>query len=801
MRSKRIFVIPPGHWPLRAIALLAVVVGVAVSQTSCDGPPDDIPEQIDFNRHIRPILSNKCFTCHGPDPGTREGDLRLDIREAAVARRDGYDRAAIVPGSPGKSELIHRINASDLDERMPPQNTRGQVTERERILLERWIEQGAEWQPHWLYVEPVRRMPPRTEAAASFVSGDIDRFVVSSLDGVGLELSPPADPATLARRVSFDLVGLPPDPEHVARFAADPSDEAYERLVDSLLASPHFGERMAMMWLDLVRFADTDGYHSDLHRNVSPYRGYVIRAFNSNKPFDQFTREQLAGDLLPHPTTDQLVAAGFNRLGQATKEGGAQPKEYLAKYIGDRVRTVSTTWMGSTIGCAECHDHKFDPFTQADFYRMASFFADVKERGVFLNRNVLDPEMPLLSRDEARRMATLDDEIGRRRRGNVPVETVIASRDDLLSEIPHMLVTREVEPRMMRLLRRGDWKDNSGPIIEPGVPEFLPGLGVEGRRPTRLDLADWLVAPENPMTARVFANHLWALFFGEGLARVLDDLGSQGQWPTHPDLLDWLAIEFEESGWDVKHVVRLVVTSATYRQSSRSSEELRSLDPENWLLARQSAVRLDAEMIRDNALAVSGLLDDSIGGESVKPYQPEGYWSEIQTFGTDGPASEWVPSEGSAQYRRGLYSYWKRSFIHPAMLAFDAPERQECTAQRARSNTPLQALVLLNDPSFVEAARVFAERIVREGGQNTEDRIRWAFQHALARDPSSEESSEIIELVDDEQTWYSERPEDARKLMQTGQAPAASEIDLIELASWTAAARALFNTHEFVMRY
>lgn len=791
--------ISPG-W-LRAFGPSAVILATAALLTACADPNGDVPDVVEFNRHIRPILSNKCFTCHGPDPGTREADLRLDLREVAIAQRDGWDRPAIVPGSPAKSELVRRIHATDPEERMPPQNTRAQVTEREKVLLERWIEQGAGWQPHWLYVDPVRHPPPTPKAGAPFVHGDIDRFVVARLENAGFQPSAQADPVTLVRRLSFDLLGLPPAPEVTAAFAANPSNDAYERLVDSLLASPHYGERMAMMWLDLVRYADTDGYHSDLHRNVSPYRGYVIRAFNSNKPFDQFTREQLAGDLLPHPTTDQLVAAGFNRLGQATKEGGAQPKEYLAKYIGDRVRTVSTTWMGSTVGCAECHDHKFDPFTQADFYRMASFFADVKEKGVFLNANRLDPEMPLADREEARRLAALDRQIAERRRENAPVEVVLARREELLSEVPHMLATEEVEPRMMRLLRRGDWKDNSGPIMEPGVPEFLPGLGVEGRRPTRLDLADWLMAPENPMTARVFVNHLWARFFGEGLSRVLDDLGSQGEWPTHPDLLDWLAVEFEDSGWDVKHMVRLLVMSATYRQSSGADEELRSLDAENRLLARQSRFRLNAEMIRDNALAVSGLLDETIGGVSVKPYQPEGYWSEIQTFGADGPAARWAPSGGSAQYRRGLYTYWKRSFIHPAMLAFDAPDRQECTARRPRSNTPLQALVLLNDPSFVEAARVFAERIIIEGGADVQERIGWAFQQALSREPGAEESSEMIVLLEEERRWYHERTAEAGMLADVGQAPLHPGIDIVELAAWTAVARALFNTHEFVMRY
>lgn len=785
----------------RSIIVGATLLVLAGLQPACTTADEELPEHVTFNRHIRPILSDKCFTCHGPDPGTREADLRLDVREVAVARRDGYKRPAIIPENPQDSELVRRIHASDPDERMPPQDTRGSLTDQEKALLERWIDQGAEWEPHWLYVPPVRHTPPTTRAGAPAVRGAIDRFVVAGLEEAGLEPAQQADPVTLIRRLSFDLLGMPPGSDLVASFAADPSDAAYEQLVDTLLASPHYGERMAMMWLDLVRFADTDGYHSDLHRNVAAYRGYVIRAFNKNKRFDQFTREQLAGDLLPHATTEHLVAAGFNRIGQATKEGGAQPKEYLAKYAGDRVRTVSTTWMGSTVGCAECHDHKFDPFTQADFYRMTSLFADVKEKGVFLNLNRLDPEMPLADRDEVRQLADLDRQITDGRRRNAPVEVALAGREELLAKIPHVLATEEVEPRLMRVLRRGNWMDNSGPIIEPGVPKFLPALEVEGRRATRLDLADWLVDPENPMTARVFVNHLWARFFGNGLSRVLDDLGSQGEWPTHPDLLDWLALEFVDSGWNVKHVVRLIVTSATYRQASGASDELRRVDPENRLLARQSRFRYDAEVIRDNALAVSGLLDETIGGESVKPYQPEGYWSEIQTFGADGPAGTWNSSAGAAQYRRGLYTYWKRSFIHPAMMAFDAPDRQECTAQRARSNTPLQALVLLNDPSFVEAARVFAGRIIQEGGDEASDRIRWAFQQALSRDPDYEEATALDALLQEELSWFEERADEARKLAAVGQAPAPADLDVVELASWTAVARTLFNTHEFVTRY
>lgn len=783
-----------------SVAVLSAVVCFGV--LGCDSSSNDIPEVVQFNRHIRPILSDRCFVCHGPDPGTREADLRLDVREAATAHREGYDRPAIVPGNPSASELVRRVFESDLDDRMPPPETRAPLTDREKRLLERWIQQGAEWEPHWLYIPPRRQAPP--QVASRWARNPVDRFIAARLEEEEIEPSAQADPATLVRRIHFDLLGLPPRPETIRAFASEPTNEAYEQLVDSLLASPHFGERMAMLWLDLVRYADTDGYHSDLHRNVSPYRGYVIRAFNTNKPFDLFTREQLAGDLLPHTTTSQRIAAGFNRIGQATKEGGSQPKEYLAKYASDRVRTVATTWMGSTMGCAECHDHKFDPFTQADFYRMSAFFGDVLEKGVYLNRNILAPEMPLPDAEEQVGLAALEarvDELRRRGAARPAVEAVLTERDELLAKVPHMLETVSVEPRVMRLLRRGNWRDNGGPIVEPDVPEFLPPLDVVGRRPTRLDLADWLVSPENPMTARVFVNHLWAKFFGTGLSKVLDDLGSQGEWPTHPDLLDWLAIEFMDSGWDVKHMVRLLVTSSTYRQSSAPRDELRAVDPENRLLARQSRLRLDAEVIRDNALSVSGLLDASIGGESVKPYQPEGYWSDIRTFGTDGPASAWEASSGSDQYRRGLYTYWKRSFLHPSLMAFDAPDRQECTARRARSNTPVQALVLLNDPTYVEAARVFAERILTSGGGVDEQRLSWAFRQALSREPSESELKELSDLQREERSWYTERPDEARRLLGVGQAPVSINADPVELASWTAVARALFNTHEFITRY
>ncbi len=777
---------------------------------------EDLPEEIRFNRDIRPILSNKCFACHGPDKGTRQAGLRLDIREVALARREGYDRPAIVPGSPDKSALILRVRHEDPEKRMPPpqMNQEGSggdpLTDREIALLQKWIEEGAEWENHWAYTELRHPQVPQTESGAA--QGPIDQFIVSRLEKLSLQPSPEADRHTLIRRLSLDLLGLPPTPADVEAFVQDTSSDAYEKRVDRFLASPHFGERMAIFWLDLVRFADTDGYHSDLHRRLWPYRDYVIQAFNENKPFDQFTREQVAGDLLPDATREQIVAAAFNRLGQATKEGGSQPKEYLPKYAADRVRTISTAWMGSTMDCAECHDHKFDPFTQQDFYSMAAFFADVKERGLFKNENSIPPEMLLLGEGpeavaRLRQLRSLEkklDEIQKKTTsgGNTgEIKKFRTEIDPILDAIPRAPVTRSVEPRMVRILPRGNWQDDSGEVVEPDVPEFLPDLNVNGRRADRLDLADWLVSSDNPLTARVFVNRLWKRFFGTGLSRTLNDVGSQAEWPTHPELLDWLAVEFMESGWNVKYMVKLMIMSVAYRQASKPTEKMRQIDPENRYLARQSRFRVEAEIVRDNALAISGLLNAKVGGPSFKPYQPEDYWRDIETFGTEGPATTWEASKGEDQYRRGLYTYWKRSFLHPSLQAFDAPSRQECTANRALSNTPLQALVLLNDPSYVEAARVFAYRLLEQSESGFEDRLQWAFQQALGRAARAEEIIEMEKLFRSQSARYSEDREAARKLISVGQQPVPEDVSASVLAAWTSVTRAILNLHETITRY
>ena len=773
-----------------------------------------LPDEITFNKHVRPILSDNCFKCHGPDAGSREADLRLDLEEEAKAERDGL--RVIDSGRPSRSELIRRIKLDpDHEDYMPHIDANKSLTDLEIAILERWIDEGAAWEPHWAYITPQRPPVPNQRSLRSY-SNPIDRFVVEVLQNAGNSLAPEADSITLLRRVHFDVIGLPPSVEEVNAFLVDKND-GFESVVDRLLASPHFGERLAISWLDIVRYADTNGFHSDVHRHIYPYRDYVIDSFNDNKPFDVFTIEQLAGDLLANPTLEQRIASGFNRLNQITKEGGAQDKEYRIKYAADRVRAVAATWMGATIGCAECHDHKFDPYTAKDFYSMTAFFSDIQEKGIYKNSPYVPPEMPVPPPELADSVAAFDTllvtlhrqlqdssswsevDTTRLRRD---LDANKALRDTLVKDMPATLVTVPVEPREVRVLARGNWMDETGEIVQPDTPAFLPAmLDSTDRRKTRIDLAKWLTDPENPLTARVFVNRLWKQFFNRGLSRVLEDLGSQGEPPTHPELLDWLAVEFIESGWDIKHMVRLIVTSQTYRQSSQTNPELEDWDPENKWLARQARFRLDAELIRDNALAVSGLLSKKVGGRSVQPYQPDGYWANINTFGVQGPGTTWTPEEDEEQYRRGLYTYWKRTFLHPSMLAFDAPTRQESEAQRASSNTPSQALVLLNDPTYVEAARVFAEQMLTEGGETLEEQIRWVYHRALSRNARPEEMALLKNLYETEYDTYKSDEEDAMKLIQTGFAPADDTVSPTRLAASTAVTRAVFNLHEMIMRY
>jgi mono/diheme cytochrome c family protein len=776
MRSPRL-----AAWLIAATAMVA-----ADSDLASAGAAD-----VDFNRDIQPILSESCYQCHGPDHNKLKAGLRLDTRGGLFRSADGS--TVVVPGKPDESELLVRITAEDDETRMPPPKAGKRLTPVQVDRIKRWIEQGAVWKGHWAYIPPRRPEVTGTPAA-----GDpIDRLLRARIDAEGLEPAPEADRPTLIRRLTLDLIGLPPTPEEVDAFVHDSRPDAYETLVDRLLASPRYGERMAVFWLDLIRFADTQGYHSDNHVDIWLFRDYVIRSFNANTPFDRFTIEQLAGDLLPSPTDETRIASGYNRLLQTTQEGGAQAKEYIAKYAADRVRNISTVWMGATLGCAECHDHKFDPFATREFYSLAAFFADVKETAVGAQEPTRFPtseQATVLKRLEERRAAikSIKSPSAEQKKELAELDRQAA---DLVRKIPTSLVSTSIPPRVMRVLPRGNWMDDSGPIVVPDVPASLPPLGVKDRRGSRLDLAHWLVSGRNPLVARVMVNRLWKMVFGQGLVTTPDDFGSQGTWPTHPELLDWLACEFVDGGWDVRTMLKRMVMTAAYRRSSRPRPADLQRDPGNRWLARQNAFRLEAEFVRDNALAISGLLSDKIGGPSVKPYQPPGYWVFLNF-----PTREYHPDHGADAYRRGLYTYWQRTFLHPSLLAFDASTREECVVQRPRSNTPLQALVLLNDPTYVEAARVLAARVIREAGTDPSTRLDRAFRLALARPPHPEEAAIFARLLLKHQRQYQDDPAAARDLLGIGDAPAPAGVDPAELAAWTSVNRVLLNLHETITR-
>jgi len=766
------------------VACILSVVAPMVSAAAADG--------VDFNSDIRPLLSDRCLSCHGPDATHREAELDLSREDDAKRDRDGY--RVIADGNPSDSELIRRITSTDPDEMMPPPDSGKSLNSREIELLRQWVDAGADWSEHWAYVMPQKHATPEVQNR-DWPRHWIDHFIAGRHEQVGIAPAEDADPATLIRRISFDLTGLPPSPERVKELRDNWSEQAYSQLVEDLLESEASAERLAMYWLDLVRYADTVGYHGDQDHNISPYRDWVIDAFCLNMPFDQFTREQIAGDLIPDSNIDQKIASGYNRLLQTTHEGGLQPKEYLAIYGADRVRNLSVVWLGATLGCAQCHDHKYDPLTSQDFYSLQAFFADLDEDRHFkLGTNSLPtsrpPELKVLTRREREQLAELKAELQRLRDTpeSDPVQQAAAERklsnaiEDLEASARLTMISVAKEPRTIRLLPRGNWLDDSGMIVTPAVPAVLGKLEIQDRRPNRLDLADWLVDPEDGiglLTARVMVNRFWYLMFGQGLSRSLDDFGGQGFPPDHPELLDRLAIEFVESDWDVRHILRCIALSRTYRQSSFATDQQRTLDPENIYLARQSARRLPAEMIRDNALAISGLLVQQVGGGSIKPYQPVGYYRHLNF-----PKRKYSHHDDERQWKRGIYIHWQRQFLHPMLKAFDAPMREECTAQRPVSNTPLSALVLLNDPTFVKASESFGKRMRLAPNADTDaDRIRYGFLLATSREPDDTELRLLMQLL------------------SPGNDGSETENPQEDDEAWTEVARALLNLDEVLTRY
>ncbi|MDD7986376.1 PSD1 and planctomycete cytochrome C domain-containing protein [Lentisphaera marina] len=933
---------------------------------------------ISFNKDVLPILSDKCYACHGPDAHDIKGKLQLHTFENAATERHYTSKSgkkkildpAIIPGKPDESLVWERIISDDEDEVMPPHKHHKPLSKKDKEIIRQWIASGAEYEPHWAYT------------SIKAPKANIDQLVEKKLKEHKLEFNTEADKRTLIRRLSFDLRGLPASPQEIQAFLQDKSPDAWQKLIDQFLASPAFGEKMAVMWLDLVRYADTVGYHGDQIQHVEAYRDYVIKAFNQNMPFDQFTKEQLAGDLLPNPTQDQLVASAYNRLNMMSREGGAQENEYLAKYAQDRVATTSIAWMGSTLACAECHDHKYDPFTAKDFYSFAAFFSDIQQVGVY-NRNpsapgglsnndpfppyitlnqpeidaALNPIKADLAKSEAivkkhhdamkfdsaeqEKLNTLftvhaDAQIDTNKitlpvkfdkaTGQIAFE--FPKSDKAIPKLkalsvtkdgkaitfknadashshggyhPHFLIhknpqgwkanhkqmqvlvitphhnlegdyqinlefekapgikvkvssytgcfytgkhlkalrsgkvnekkktllylsnaeyrthegkvgqlknklkstennTREicqitvaVKPRPMRLLPKGNWQDNSGEIVEPAVPSFLGKINKEGRA-TRLDLAEWLTSSNNPLTSRALANRLWKQFFGRGLAADVTDLGAQGQAPENPELLDYLATQLK-SNWDIKATIKSIVSSRAYRQSSNAKDELKKQDPFNDYLARQQSRRLDAEFLRDNLLEISSLLVHNQGGNAVKPYQPVGYYKDLNF-----PRRVYKADKNDQQYRRGVYMHRQRTFLHPMLKAFDAPSREQCVAARSVSNTPLQALNLLNDPSFVEAAKNFAQSTITLF-ENKNMRLNWMFEKATGRTPDNTELLQLQNIADSEIAYYSNKPKEASELLSTGLKTVDSKLDQKELAAWTSVARIMLNLHETITVY
>jgi hypothetical protein len=811
------------------------------------------PAAVDFNRDIRPILSSNCFKCHGPDEEHREADLRLDTKEGALRDLGGY--AAIEPGEPAKSELLIRVESDDDDLKMPPEGDRLTTSERER--LHAWILQGAEYKKHWAYVLPSRPAFPTVEQQ-QWPRNAIDHFVLARLEKEPLPPTPAADPAILLRRVYLDMIGLPPTVAQVDAYVSDPSDDAYEQSIDRLLQSPRFGEKWARHWLDLARYADSNGYHHDDLRSIWPYRDWVVRAMNADKPFDQFTIEQIAGDLLPGATLDQRIATGFHRNTSANLAGGSKIDEVRASILFDRVSTTGTVWLAATFECAQCHDHKFDPFTMQDYYGLFSFFNDdiaeverhVTGKGAYIGASV---ELPVTPQRRARHeqlcaqrdslQEQLDDatenalgeihdwekSIDRKtlpsniqailRSSNPETRNDVARKQveqyflgqraevqDLQTELEpitdelklvapptSLVLARKEQPRETHLYLRGNFM-SPGALVHHSTPKAFPPPTT--RPPSnRLDLARWLVSQQNPVVARATVNRWWNEVFGLGLVVSTDDFGMQGESPTHPDLLNWLAVEFVEHDWSMKHILKLIVMSSTYRQSSDITVQSLHADPQNHLLGRGPRFRLSAEAIRDNALAISGLLVNKLGGPPVHPPQPDNLWNEIHGI----VDSEYPTATGPDRYRRGLYTIVRRGAPYPSFIAFDAPNRSTCSAQRIRTNSPLQALNLLNDPVFVEAAWSLATRVVADlPTSSVEKQVRYTFRLCVAREPSPEESKSLVELYFKKLNQFRGDVDSAKTLI--GGIPIPHHTSPAEMAAWFHVANALLNLDETITK-
>lgn len=855
---------------------LATVVGGPLAGSAQDAVklPPAAKGAVDFRRDVEPILHTRCYECHGPV--MQMNGLRFDQKEQAL--KGGYSGPALLPGKSAESPLIQRVASSKEGFKMPP--TGPALTAREIGVLRAWIDQGAVWpdepaaavsqklsasekKSHWAFQRLKRPAEPSVRQR-SWVRNPIDSFILARLEGEGIAPSLEAGKETLLRRLSLDLIGLPPTPEELNAFLIDNSPDAYERQVDRLLASPHYGERWARQWLDLARYADSDGYEKDLPRPYSwRWRHWVIEALNRDMPFDQFTIEQIAGDLLPSSSPEPAVATGFHRNGLKNREAGVKREEARFEELVDRTNTVGTVWLGLTVGCAQCHDHKYDPISQREYYQLFAFFNNTEDTvidaplpgelgpylqnqpGYYQKRNALLAEYrvpELQERWEARMREAMDvpgksldwdfqvtairamldgaekllrKEAGSRNqrekdaltnyfvRNNGPeiakdketserLKELVQKLDDLDQTFPRVsqayALMEAPQPVKTHIAVRGDYR-RAGLEVEPSTPAVLLPFP-QGNKPARLRLAEWLVSRDNPLTARVAVNRAWQEFFGRGLVRTSEDFGTQGEKPTHPELLDWLASEFMERGWSLKQLHKTIVMSATYRQSSQVRPELKDRDPGNLLLSRQNRLRLSAELVRDAALQASGLLYPAVGGQSIRPPQPESV-SKL-TYGT----AKWQESQGKERYRRGLYIHYQRTSPYPQLVNFDEPDANVAAAQRRRSNTPLQALNLLNDPVFMEAAQTLAVRVLQQAPGNFDARLETAFQLCLGRKPSRTERERLARYYE-EQKKLLENETEATKLLAANPVSSAAPLDV---ATWVGVGRVLMNLDEFITR-
>ncbi|MEJ1237857.1 PSD1 and planctomycete cytochrome C domain-containing protein [Chryseolinea sp. T2] len=750
--------------------------------TGCKQKSDQlaVSDSVDYNLHIRPILSDRCFKCHGPDGNQRKAKLRLDTPEGAYAAlKDDPEGHVIVPGDPEHSEVYLRIATADTSLIMPPVKSNLKLSEQDIAYIRKWIEQGAKYKRHWAFIPPQKHSIPTVENE-DWPANPIDNFVLAKMEQAGLEPNEAADRERLLKRVSLDLTGLPPSLEMQQKFLADESPDAYEKMVDALLSMPSYGEKMATYWMDIARYADSHGYQDDGLRTMWPWRDWVIHAFNENYSYDKFITWQLAGDLMPDPTKEQLLATGFNRNHKITQEGGVIDEEYRIEYVTDRTNTFGKAFLALTFECAKCHDHKYDPIMQKDYFSAFAFFNQVPEKG-------LVGDITLASLADPPNMKITTEDVN-------SILKFVNKRDT--AAVPVMIMKDLPARRPTYVLKRGVY-DSPGDRVVPALPSVILKFDTLKYGANRLGLAKWLVDPSNPLTARVFVNRMWQEVFGRGLVKTSGDFGMQGEMPSHPELLDWLALDFIGNGWDIKRLMKQMVTSATYQQSSVIHEDKLRKDPDNILLARGPRIRMTAETIRDLALKSSGLLVPEIGGPSVKVYQPKGIW-ESSTSGR-GVLSRYVQDHGDKLYRRGLYSFIKRTVPPPGMLVFDASNRDLCEVNRMRTNTPLQALVIMNDPIVLESSRVFAERLTSAGG-DPHDHITTAFRTIICRNPRQNELSILTSYYDDELKIFKADQNKANQLIHVGEYKWIEGEDAPTVAALMQVIHTMYNMEEAITK-